>query len=116
MNQTFKITRKQASTIIDATFPEYNGRKVRIEFTHFVTFSDTNWGGGSRNSYSAVRSNGVVANLKVPAPWINPVEGMVIELPADVLVVEHSIFCGKDCGITIYANPVHLPKWLPAGK
>ena len=39
-----------------------------------------------------------------PAPWVNPIEGKRVEVPEGVAVVEHSIFCGKDCGITIYVN------------
>jgi hypothetical protein len=114
MNHKMKLKKAQAWPIVKATFPNYKGRTFHIEFTNKVTFFDTNWGGGSRNSYAAVRSDGKTAKLGVPAPWINPVEGKSIELPEDVLVVEHSIFCGKDCGITIYANTCHLPKWLSA--
>jgi len=114
MNQTITITKKQAEQILKATYPNYGGRKIKVEFSNKVYFYDTNWGGGSRNTYVAVRSDGKSAKLNVPAPWVNIVEGTSVELPADVLIVEHSIFCGKDCGITIYANPVHLPKWLNA--
>ena len=112
-NHTMKVTRKQAENIIKATFPEYRGRKIKVEFRPEVTFYDTNWGGGSRNQYAAVKADGTKARLNVPAPWLNVVEGATVPLPADVLIVEHSIFCGKDCGLTIYANPVNLPKWLP---
>ena len=96
-------------------FPEYKGRKFAVEFTPTVTFYDTNWGGGSRNVYTAVSSDGRTATLSVPAPWINTVEGKTIEMPVDVLIVKHSFFCGKDMGITIYASPLHMPKWLESG-
>lgn len=109
-----KVTRKQVEPIIKATFPTYRGRKISVCFTDKVTFSDTNWGDGSRNFYAALRSDGRNARLHVPAPWVNPIEGMTIDLPADVLIIEHSIFCGQDCGIRIYAHPVNAPKWLTA--
>ena len=114
MNQTIKITRKQAEKILRATFPTYSGRKISLEFAQKVWFYDTNWGGGTRNQYAGIKADGTVAKLNVPAPWINPIEGTSWELPADVLIVEHSIFCGQDMGIRIYAHPSNLPKWLPA--
>jgi hypothetical protein len=36
-------------------------------------------------------------------------------MPPNVIVVEHSIFCGKDVGITIYVRPANLAKLLPEG-
>ena len=114
MNHRMKIKKSQARDIIKATFPGYKGRKVKVEFAPTVTFYDTNWGGGSRNSYAAVGSDGRTAHLGVPAPWANAVEGETVDVAENVLIVKHTIFCGKDLGITIYANPVHLPKWLPA--
>jgi hypothetical protein len=42
------------------------------------------------------------------------VEGATVELPADAMIVTHAMCCGQDCGITIYAHPCHLPKWIEA--
>lgn len=109
-----KLTRKQAKPILEKSFPEYNGRTISLEFVDHVTFYDTNWGGGTRNKYHAVRADGRTSRLVVPAPWVNPVEGKTIDLPEGVLIVEHAIFCGHDCGITIYAHPMYAPKWLTA--
>jgi len=117
MNPTIKANKAQVRAILDATFPEYRGRKFKVEFTETVTFSDTNWGGGTKNTYVAISTYGRgVARLNVPAPWLSTVEGKTMELPREVLVVKHTIFCGKDLGITIYAHPGHLPKWLSAGE
>lgn len=113
-----KLTTKQAKPIVKATFPNYSGRKFKMVFAESIVFSDTNWGGGSRVSYAAVKSDGRTAHVNVPAPWANPIEGQRANIPADIMVVTHSIFCGQDCGITIYVNPVHAPKWIaaPAGE
>jgi len=35
-------------------------------------------------------------------------------LPPGIVIVKHSIFCGKDTGITIYANANELVPLLPA--
>jgi hypothetical protein len=106
MNQRIKVTKAQVKPIVQATFPNYRGRSFRVEFTETVTFHDTNWGGGSRNTYTAVKmSCGQVAPFPSFSPWDNPIEGKRTELPEDVVVVEHSIFCGQDLGLTFYAHP-----------
>jgi hypothetical protein len=101
------LTRKQAAKIIAATFPNYKGRKIRLEHVAKVTFSDTNWCEGSRSQYAAMATNGQseVLNMKGVAPWNNPIEGKTFPLPPGYLIVEHTIFCGKDCGLTVYMNP-----------
>jgi hypothetical protein len=111
-----KLKKAQVRKVLELTFPEYRGRKFNLEFTNEVRFWDTNWGGGTRNVYKAVSSDGRVASQSIPAPWVNQTEGSTYEIPLDVLVVKHTIYCGKDLGITIYANPVHQPKWLEATK
>jgi len=112
MNKTIKLTKKQAEPILNATFPEYSGRKIRLEFTKTVSFYDTNWSGGTRNHYTAIHNNDEVKEIYAPAPWLNMIEGSKAELPENILVVMHSHFCGKDIGITIFANPRYAPKWL----
>ena len=109
-----KLTTAQARTIVQATFPDYKGRKFSIEFRESITLYDTNWSGGTRNQYCVIASNGKTALLHVPAPWVNMVEGQTVEIPLDAMIVCHSYFCGKDCGITIYAHPAHAPKWITA--
>jgi len=109
---TIKLKKSQVRQILQMTFPEYRGRKYKIEFRDTVTFYDTNWSGGTRNTYRFVRADGKVADLPVAAPWANPAERLTVEVPPDVLVVRHSFFCGQDMGITITAHPCHLPRWL----
>lgn len=109
-----KITRKQAKSILDATFPDYTGRKITLYFTNGVIFHNTNWFEGTCNKYAAIRSDGKVAKLNVPAPWNNFVEGQQVHLPEDVMIVCRSFF-GMSERIVIYANTVHAPKWLPGG-
>lgn len=114
MNYTMKVKKAQVRDILKATFPEYRGRKFKVEFTEAIWFHDTNWSGGTTNTYVAVATDGLTARLNVPAPWFNAVEGTKKSLPLNMLIVKHTMFCGKDLGITIYAHPSHLPKWLPA--
>ena len=114
MNPTIKANKSQVRDILKVTFPEYRGRKFKVEFAETITFYDTNWAGGTKNIYVAVATDGRTARLNVPAPWVNAVEGARMTMSLNVLIVKHTIFCGKDLGITIYAHPAHMPKWLPA--
>jgi len=109
-----KLNKAQVRDILALTYPEYRGRKYAIEFVPTLMIYNTNWAGGSRNTYTAIRYDGRCSRLGVPAPWVNTVEGKTIELTPEIMIVKHCIFCGRDLGITIYAHPSHLPKWLPA--
>lgn len=113
------VRRRDVREILDATLPGYRGRKIRVCVVEKVVFHDTNWSGGTRNSYVAVHLSPLdlmVRPLQVPAPWFNPVEGESAELPMNCLVVEHSIFCGKDAGVTIYCRPENAPRLLPQAE
>ena len=106
-NEIETLTRKQAAKIIAATFPNYKGRKIKLERTSSVTFSDTTWDGGSKNYYAAISIDGrsEVLDMTKVMPWSNPLEGRTFPLPTGCLLVEHTIFCGKDAGLHIYVNP-----------
>lgn len=112
MYNEIKVKKADVRDIVEVTFPEYRGRTFRVVVTDSITFSDTNWGGGSRSYYKFVRRGGDVAALSVPAPWNNGFEGKRVEMKPDYLVVEHVIFCGKDCGIRIYAHPQAMPRLI----
>ena len=107
-----KVKKADVWPIVERVFPDYGGRKFSIEFTDHIYFSNTNWSGGSKNSYAMVHVDGRTGAFVAPAPWNNPVEGKRVELTPTVIVVCHSRNCGVDTGITIYAHPVHAPKWL----
>ena len=111
MGQEIKITRKQAKPVLKVSFPEYNGRKVKVSFTDKVYVYDLNWSGGTRNEYKILSVNGI-DSVPSPAPWDNPFEGTTISMTSDMMVVKHAYFCGHDLGITIYAHPSYAPKWL----
>jgi hypothetical protein len=111
---SWKARKSQVARIVRATFPEYGGRTFKVNFTETVTFFNLNWGGGTRNQYKAVSCDGKTLSLGAEyGPWNNPVEGMTVRIPQNVLIVEHSIFCGQDRGIRIYSHPANMPHWLP---
>ena len=112
---SIKLTRKQAMPIIKVAAPDYTGRKIKICFADHVTLHDLNWGGGTRSKYTLLDEVRGIGRFAVGAPWDrdNP-EGQRIDLAPGTLVVQHSIFCGADMGLTIWAAPGYQPKWLTA--
>jgi len=112
--ENMKMTRKQAKPIIERAFPEYNGRKIQVVFTDHMTPCDLNWGGGTKNTYAFLNVNGEIMRYSPAAPWIEVNEDKRIEIQPNVLIVKHSIFCGHDTGITIYAHPDLAQKMLTA--
>ena len=89
--------------IAKRAFPDYKGRKFFEDWSGSVTFYDTNWGGGTRNYYTAIElMNGKATPGQDFAPWRNPVEGKTIEIPSRVVVVKRCIFQGVECGLTVY--------------
>jgi hypothetical protein len=109
-------TRKDVQSVTDAAFPEYRGRKFKIEARTTLTLSGVHWDGGSRSEFRAVRltDNGVASLDTSAAPWNCKVEGSRVEIPEGVAIVEHSIFCGKDMGLRVYVHPANMQKFLQA--
>jgi hypothetical protein len=107
MMTEMRVRKAQVRPIVEATFPTYRGRTFRVEFVETVTFRNTNWSGGTRSFYQAVRmTDGESVELaRGFTPWANPVEGRSVDLPEDIVVVEHVIFCGKDLGLRFLAHP-----------
>lgn len=114
MNRTIKVRKAQIKHLLKKTFPNYKGRTFKVELADSVTFHDLYWGGGSRNYYKIVRVDGQVAGLPRNTPWNDPQEGKTLPISEEFAVVVHTIFCGRDCGITVMVNPVYGPKWLEA--
>lgn len=109
---------KFVKQILTATFPKYKGRKVRIEAQRFPLDVRSYWDGGSRD-YFVFLNLADMKSVSMPGQGINdrPVAGAdKVTLPEGVACVEHSIFCGKDVGITIHVNPNNLTQLLTAGS
>ena len=103
--------------IIAASFPSYNGKKISLS-TEVPTCLNSYWQGGSKNSYAFVQLSTMKQfNVHTNHPFFEPNQPRDLEaLPLGVVLVEHSIFCGKDMGITIYANSQDLTPLLPPAQ
>ena len=96
---------KAVREILKATFPDYKGRKFFMDDSGKVQFYDTNWGGGTRNYYTAIDlRGGKVQPMTDFAPWANPAEGKTVEIPEGFAVVRRAYFQGVEVGVTIHVK------------
>lgn len=90
--------------ICHVAFPSYRGRKWRLEAKEKKS-TNSYWDGGSRDTFVVVNLASLVAN---PIAGLNPLThkpDAPVPITPGVCIVEHSIFCGKDTGITIHCHP-----------
>ena len=97
----------------------YDGKKFKARVCERVTIPMTAglWSGGSRDTYSLVEfetGREMAASDNMSAPWNPGRKDREIELKPGFCVVEHSIFCGRDMGLTFYVHPDNAAKLLPA--
>ena len=96
----------------------YSGRafKAKVCETMTVPADAGLWSGGSRDHYRAIEfSTGRTVLLpgQSEAPWGQRQERKV-ELKPGFAVICHTIFCGKDLGLTFYVHPANAAAMLPA--
>lgn len=115
---------KHLEKILRASFPDYRGRKFRLDMTEAVHCSDTYWDGGSRSQYVGVNlATGKLMPLPDLisggyAPHADAFYKLLSSVPLKpgLAIVRHSIFCGKDAGLTIHLHPADGPKSLLAAE
>jgi hypothetical protein len=95
----------------------YSGSKFRAEAREIITIhSDAGlWSGGTRDHYSAVSLiDGKSLSLpgQSSAPWDKDRKETEIELRPGFAIIRHSMFCGKDMGLTFYVHPVDIAQLL----
>src|SRR5215467_1660620 len=91
--------------IARAAFPGYTGNKFRLDITDRPINCASSWEGGSRDYFVFVDLATMNSSGQMPAQsaFDRKVEGLDhVTLPPNVACVEHSIFCGKDMGLTIH--------------
>ena len=115
---SISVKRQDVAAIVAATFPDYKGRKIKVSSRANIVLTDLNWSGGTRSQYRtctiAGQGLGGADRYNAQAPWANQAEGKSVPVPPGAVIVEHSMFCGKDGGLRIYVNPADMPKLLPA--
>ena len=101
---------QQVKSVCKAAFPGYNGRKIQIKYNVKSKSLRSYWDGGSKSSYAVIDLN-LLKVLHAPDshPFFDRLTGVdSFDIPEGYAVVEHSIFCGRDMGLTI-----HIPDAAP---
>ena len=118
--RTFHIEKPDAfySQLVSRTFPGYRGRKFRLEAHDNPAFSmnlNSYWSGGSRDYFQLINLS-TMQTLPIPqnGTMFDDNDLREVPIPEGIAVVEHSIFCGKDCGITVHISAANAAKLLPA--
>jgi len=104
---------EEARKLFNQAFPGYSGRKFKIRGVSHAINMRSYWDGGSRN-YFAVVSMGGTFDMPVQSAYDPPVSGSdEFTIPPGMAVVEHSIFCGRDTGLTLIVPEERLSALLP---
>ena len=118
MNAIVHIDTKQIPAHLRGS---YTGRKFKAIATDTVHIPASSglWDGGSRDVHYAIAledGRRVQLSDTTSAPWDNTRRGQTITLKPGFAIVEHSIFCGKDFGLTFHIHPQNIQALLPASS
>lgn len=97
-------------------FPDYTGRKFKLDNSGRPVNVTSYWDGGSRDYFTALNlnTNQVMTVPQNGTPFDGgPIAPNGVIVPEGFMIAEHSIFCGKDTGITFYVNPKTSTGFLP---
>jgi hypothetical protein len=117
LSDVLNVSAAKSKVLWGKAFPQYRGRRVKVLARTQVGLYGLNWDEGNKSEYVILRSDGKQADMRFAssfAPWSNPWEGRIVELSAEIVVIERWR-SGSDQGINIYAHPSVLPKLLPGG-
>lgn len=96
----------------------YTGKMFKARICDTVTIpADAGlWDGGSRDTYTVIRmADGatIPAARHNAAPWDSNRQNRVVTLEPGICVVEHTMFCGKDMGLTFHIRADDVASMLP---
>lgn len=98
---------------------DYRGKQFKaVVCTETTIPADAGlWSGGSRDHYSAIDfANGTTRAIpgQQSSPWNEARRDVSVKIEPGFVLVCHSMFCGKDMGLTFYVHPDNATKLLPA--
>lgn len=103
--------------LVSATFPGYTGRKYKLHVSDAPINCASYWDGGSRSYFRFINLASLEASQQLPAQsaFDTKIAGIdAVLVPPGFACIEHSIFMGKDGGITIHIPPENAANLLPA--
>ena len=113
MRQVHHISKPEGlvEKVFRAAFPSYGGKKFKLVATETVDVRSY-WDGGSKTTFVGVGLTVPLQTVRAPNshPIFDPAGqgSTVVTLPLGAAIVAHSIFCGKDMGLTVYVSPSQL--------
>src|SRR3990167_10052114 len=111
------VRRNDVLSLINASFPDYKGRKFRVLPRTGPLQMISYWEGGSR-SYFVIIDMVRGRSMEVPqngTMYDDPTIPSHKDVPPGYVVVEHRIFCGKDLGLRFHVHPKDMPALLGRG-
>ena len=92
----------------------YSGKKFKLS-TNIPHRLSSYWDGGSKDYfYFYSPHNQTLLEVHSNHPMFEPGQPAILkELPVDLILIEHSIFCGKDMGLTFYVQAENITQYLP---
>jgi len=118
MDTTIHTTDADVKKIALAAFPDYKGRKFAVKIENSTINVCSYWSGGSRDYFVFLRLDNL-KTFEIPQQSVfdKKIQGAdAVSLLPGVVCVEHSYFCGKDMGITIYVHPENAPTLITEKK
>ena len=113
MNTTITVRKAEIAELLTAAFPEYRGRKFKVEMTDRL-WVDRIGGGGSADEIIALTHDGARWLAQVPVLSKMSAPCGYLSTRPEVILVVHTWFCGKDMGVTFHVHPASpfLPKMI----
>ena len=118
MRQTIYLDKidNTIARIIQASYPEYRGKKIKLAIGDDPIDMRSYWDGGSRDYFRIVNlATFEIASIPAQSAFDKVIPGAdAVKLPDGFACVQHSIFCGKDSGLTIMIGSANAAPLLPA--
>jgi len=115
MSTTITVRKAEVRELLAAAFPEYRGRKYKVEIAETV-WIDRIGGGGSSDEIVALYQDNDIGMWCTARPTVSEMQAPCGYLPIkpELIYAVHSMFCGRDIGVTFHVHPrsPYLPKML----
>jgi hypothetical protein len=105
-SQTVTLSRANplVKRLLAVTFPHYTGRKLKAVVWNKPLYLQLFWDEGSRDQVVLIDwGHGQIGHLTCPSPWAKGACDP-LEVPSEAILAVHSIFMGKDTGVTFYVR------------
>lgn len=102
-------------SLVARAYPSYAGRKFRLQVSENPIDVRSYWDEGSREyfTFANLATGEVSSQVPAQSAFDRKITGADnVELPVGFACVKHSIFCGRDTGITIIVRPENAAKLL----